>query len=113
MGEKMIRKAWEHPKRKDDLIFGPPLNDLDLAHFHPLPPQIFRLWQVYLDNVDPLLKVTHTPTLQPKIIDAIANLSAVGPSLNCLMFAIYCIAVTSLPPEGCVAMFAMSKDSPP
>lgn len=25
--------------------------------------QIFRLWQIYLDYVNPLLKVTHTPTL--------------------------------------------------
>jgi hypothetical protein len=111
MGVRMIKRAWEHSSyRKEDLIFGTPINDIDLAVFHPLPAQIFKLWQVYLDNVDPLLKVTHTPTLQPRIIDAISNLTNVGPTMNTLMFAIYCVSITSLTPEECFAMFAASKE---
>lgn len=78
--------------------------------FHPPPAQIFKLWQLYLDNVDPLLKVTHTPTLQPRIIDAISDLSSVGPSLSCLLFAIYCIAVLTLQRGECESLFATGKE---
>lgn len=112
MGEKMIRKAWETSNyRKEDLIFGTPLNDIDLSLFHPpQPAQIFKLWQVYLDNVDPLLKITHTPTLQPRIIDAMSNPTDVSPALNALIFSIYCIAIISLTEHDCLGMFAASKE---
>ena len=111
MGERMIKKAWEHSNyRKEDLIFGTPINDIDLSVYHPTPAHIFKLWQIYLDNVDQLLKVTHTPTLQPRIIDAINNLSNISPTLNTLMFAIYCISTISLGPEECWAVFATSKE---
>ena len=107
----MIKKAWQHSSyRKEDLIFGTPLPDLDFTPLHPPPAQIFKLWQVYLDNVDPLLKVTHTPTLQPRIIDAIGRLSTVDSSLTALMFAIYCISVVSLTEEECWTIFAAAKN---
>ena len=96
--------------RKEDLIFGTPISGIDLSLFHPPPAQIFKLWQIYLDNVDPLLKVTHTPTLQPRIIDAIGDLSSVGPALNCLLYGIYCIAVLTLQAGECGALFGASKD---
>jgi hypothetical protein len=96
--------------RKEDLIFGTPLSGIDLSLFHPPPAQIFKLWQLYLDNVDPLLKVTHTPTLQSRIIDAISDLSSVGSALNCLLFAIYCIAVLTLQRGESESWFGMSKE---
>lgn len=111
MGERMIKKAWEHSNyRKEDLIFGTPVNDIDLSVFHPSPAHVFKLWQIYLDNVDPLLKVTHTPTLQPRIIDATGDLTNVSPTLNTLLFAIYCISIISLSDEDCWAMFTTSKE---
>ena len=67
-----------------------------LTSLHPPAVQIFQLWQVYLDNVNPILKMTHTPTLQGRIIEASANLEKVSKSLEALMFAIYLMAITSL-----------------
>ena len=111
MGERMIKKAWMHSNyRKEDLIFGTPLPGLDFTALHPPPAQIFKLWQVYLDNVDPLLKVTHTPTLQPRLIDATGRLSNVDSTLTALMFGIYCISVVSLTEEESWTMFAASKN---
>lgn len=62
---------------------------------HPQQVQIFQLWQIYLDNVNPLCKVTHTPTLQPRIIGAASNVTNTAPGLEALMFSIYCVAVLS------------------
>lgn len=67
-----------------------------VTDLHPSGVQIFQLWQIYLDNVNPLLKLTHTPTLQVQIIEASTNLTNVSKSLEVLMFAIYLMAITSL-----------------
>ncbi|OTB11646.1 hypothetical protein K445DRAFT_67853 [Daldinia sp. EC12] len=76
---------------------------------HPSAIQIFQLWQIYLNNVNPLLKLTHTPTLQVRIIEAGANLDKVSRSLEALMFSIYLMAVTSIDDEECQATFNESR----
>lgn len=76
---------------------------------HPQPVQIFQLWQLYLDNVNPLLKVTHTPSLQGRIIEAAGNILKINPDLEALMFSIYCMAISSLTEDDCQAVFASSK----
>ncbi|KAI1202162.1 fungal-specific transcription factor domain-containing protein [Nemania serpens] len=67
-----------------------------VTDLHPSGVQIFQLWQTYINNVNPLLKLTHTPTLQVQIIEASTNLPKVSKSLEVLMFAIYLMAITSL-----------------
>ncbi|KAI1415809.1 hypothetical protein F5Y13DRAFT_206739 [Hypoxylon sp. FL1857] len=76
---------------------------------HPSAIQIFQLWQIYLNNVNPLLKLTHTPTLQVRIIEAGANLDKVSRSLEALMFSIYLMAVTSLDEGECQETFNESR----
>jgi len=83
---------------------------VDLSTFQPSPAQIFKFWQVYLDNVNPLLKVTHTPSLQARLIDAISNTTTINPALEALMFSIYCISILSLTGEQCQTMFVSSKE---
>lgn len=65
-----------------------------------LPPldqvQIFQLWQVYLENVDPLLKVTHTPTLQPRIINAVSDPAHTRPEMQALLYSICAMALKTL-----------------
>lgn len=70
-----------------------------VTDLHPPAVQIFQLWQIYLDNVNPLLKVTHTPTLQGQLIEAAANPSKMSKPLEALLFSIYYIAVMSLTDE--------------
>jgi hypothetical protein len=77
-------------------VGGPYQSVTDL---HPSTIQILQLWQIYLENVNPLLKITHTPSLQGRIIEAGENLEKVSRSLEALMFAIYLMAITSLTEE--------------
>lgn len=91
------------------MLFGSRQTAVELSTLHPEPAHLFRLWQVYLDNVNPLLKVTHTPTLQGRIVEAASNLKDTPPTLEALMFGIYCVAVLSLDEEECQAMFKQSK----
>lgn len=107
----MIRSAWEQSlENPDHLLFGSRVTGVNLSTLHPDPVQIFRLWQVYLDNVNPLLKVTHTPTLQGRIIDAASHVSDIDRTLEALMFSIYCMAIHSLTNEQCASMFGTPRE---
>lgn len=67
-----------------------------LQHLHPPEARIFTLWQIYLENVDPLLKILHVPTVQRQLLRASTHLDKIPPPVEALMFAIYFAAVTSL-----------------
>lgn len=56
-------------------------------------------------------KITHTPELQARIIEAASNPGSVGRELEALMFSIYCMAVTSLRHDQCQNLFGSAKDS--
>lgn len=76
---------------------------------HPEPVQIFQLWQLYLDNVNPLLKVTHSPNLQGRIIEAAGNVLNIKPELEALMFSIYCTAIMSITDDECLMTFGLPR----
>lgn len=67
-----------------------------LSPLHPPPERVFTLWQTFLENVDPLLKMFHTPTVQKQILRASQHLDQIPPPLEALMFSIYYAAATSL-----------------
>ncbi|KAB8220162.1 cytochrome P450 [Aspergillus novoparasiticus] len=64
-------------------------NELDLSRW-----QSAQLWQIYRNNVDPVVKILHLPTVEPLVY---ATMNGEG-SDDCraLLFAIYFAAVTSL-----------------
>ncbi|KAI1805660.1 hypothetical protein F4811DRAFT_212837 [Daldinia bambusicola] len=110
----VITKVWDRIYQSEDnshLLFAAPQTDRALSTLHPEHIQIFRLWQVYLDNVDPLLKVTHTPTLQARIIDATSHITNIDPAMEALIFSIYCVSVFSLTNDECLDFFMESRDN--
>src|SRR5690554_2706026 len=61
------------------LIWGRP-NFVSLRPLHPTVPQIMLLWQIFLNNFDPLVKLFHAPTVQVAISDAATNLDSIAPN---------------------------------
>lgn len=107
-----IKAAWHELYRDNShLLFGSSNQRADISTLHPEQIQIFRLWQIYLDNVNPLLKVTHTPTLQARLIDAASDTTRIKPELVALMFSIYCVSIMSLSEDEYPAMFGSSKEA--
>lgn len=80
-----------------------------LAQYHPSPIHIFQLWQIYIDNINPLLKITHVPTVQAQIIEASSNIEKAPKSIEALMFSIYLMAITSLEDDDVQRMFNEPK----
>jgi hypothetical protein len=110
--EKVVKGAWDSLyDRSDHLLFCSPNLSLDLSAMHPNQIHIFKIWQVYLENVDPLLKVTHAPTLQGRIIDAASDLANIESPLEALMFSIYCASIFSLDENDCQKYFGSSRQS--
>jgi hypothetical protein len=74
-----------------------------------LPSQIPYIWQVYQENVDPVLKVVHVPSMGRFIKQVTNNLDALTPSQEALMFSIYYAAITSLDEEEVRLKFGADK----
>ncbi|KAK5128565.1 hypothetical protein LTR85_003236 [Meristemomyces frigidus] len=72
------------------------------AAAQPSPSQIIQLWQAYLANVDPMMKVFHAPTVQPMILGQIGR-PYLAANEQALTSAIYLISVVSLTDEECRA----------
>lgn len=68
---------------------------------HPPPERIHQLWQIFIENVDPLTKIVHVPSLRPAIQKAASNIGTIPRSFEALMFAIYSAAVMSLKDDDC------------
>lgn len=110
--EKAVKSAWNSLyDSSDHLLFCSRNTTVDLSTLHPPHIQIFKIWQVYLENFDPLLKVTHAPTLQARIIDAASDITNIDPPLEALMFSIYCVVIFSLDEEECEKLFGSTRES--
>ncbi|CAK7199303.1 hypothetical protein SEUCBS139899_001979 [Sporothrix eucalyptigena] len=83
---------------------APPLSQL-----HPPPRHIFVLWQRFVDQVNPLTKIVHVPTLQPRVLEASADLESVPPSLSALLFSIYTLSMTSMTMQESETIFGENK----
>ncbi|KAK5045300.1 hypothetical protein LTR84_009406 [Exophiala bonariae] len=96
-----------------DLVF--PVSNSEqivrLGSLHPQPTQIFLLWQAFLDNVNPIVKILHVPTAQKAVLDAMSNLDHVSRAMEALLFGIYTIAVTSMDDGECQSTLQESKAS--
>jgi hypothetical protein len=66
---------------------------------HPLPSQILFLWQIYLDNVNPFIKILHVPTMTKVIREIRGSYNSLGPSMQALVLAISLAAIMSLENE--------------
>ncbi|KAL2754910.1 hypothetical protein ACRALDRAFT_1011066, partial [Sodiomyces alcalophilus JCM 7366] len=89
------------------------LNDfsaIELEDVAPSPVQVFRLWQVFLERINPLTKLVHVPSLQPLVIEAAANHRNVPNNTQCLLFAIYLICTVSLSDAECRQMLDTPKE---
>lgn len=54
------------------------------------------MWQIYQENVDPLVKILHVPTMDKLIREIRKSLDSLTPPTEALMFSIYYAAITSM-----------------
>lgn len=82
----------------------------DLEDFVPNPLQIFTLWHVFLDRVNPLTKIVHVPTLQPRILEATKDYRNVPNNTQALFFAIFFISVLTMTDDESKRLLHISRE---
>ena len=82
-----------------------------LRNFHPPITQIPMYWEIFKENVDPVLRILHRPHTEKLIRESIRNLDHISKPLETMMFAIYYAVVTSMNPGDCLTVLGMDKDS--
>jgi hypothetical protein len=82
-----------------------------MLSLHPAPERARQFWEIYKDNVDPLVKVLHIPTIEPMLLDAFTHPEKVPKGLECLMFAVYYGAVTSILNQECTEQWGEERSS--
>ncbi|MCJ1360688.1 MAG: hypothetical protein MMC33_010697 [Icmadophila ericetorum] len=102
------RVSGPYPDASKLLLSGinpTPSTSANLKSSHPLPIQAFQLWQIFLENVNPLIRLLHGPTTQSLMLEASANLDSISASTEALIFAIYHCAAVSLQNPECERKF--------
>lgn len=61
-----------------------------------MPSQMLFIWQTYQDNVDPFVKVLHTPTVTQVLQQCRCQLHELAPSMEALFMCIAYAAIVSL-----------------
>ena len=86
-------------------LFGPPTvgQPLQADAWH-----VIQLWQAYLTNVDPLIKILHTPSAQQLVLGQIGK-KETPPAVSLLTCAICFISTVSLNEDECQGLFQTSR----
>ncbi|KAG0651731.1 Bikaverin cluster transcription factor bik5 [Hyphodiscus hymeniophilus] len=90
-------------------IMGYNSSSVNLQPLHPLPSQIPFYWQTFLENVQPLVKILHTQTMDKTIKEVLQNLDSLSPSTEALMFSIYFATITSMNEDEVRMSFGVEK----
>jgi hypothetical protein len=64
---------------------------------------------VFIDRVDPLMKLLHVPSFGPAMKDAVQNPKQMSKSLEALIFAFYLVTTASMEDSECAALLGNQK----
>ncbi|KAF5250686.1 hypothetical protein FANTH_4129 [Fusarium anthophilum] len=92
-------------------IFGYRAIASPLYHYHPSLQQAVTLFAAFSENVAPLVRIFHMPTLTRIYWDAIASLGTVDKHTETLLFTIHYSAVISLNPEQCLNILDETREA--
>ncbi|KAF7553755.1 hypothetical protein G7Z17_g3417 [Cylindrodendrum hubeiense] len=91
-------------------ILGYRSADVNLAKCYPLPSHVPFLWSVYQENVEPLVKLVHVPSMEELFRSVRRNQSQLTPGQEALVFAIYYAAINSLDAEEVQTNLGATKE---
>ena len=91
-------------------IFGYSSMMNTLRTLHPSPSQLFGLMLIYEENVDPIVRILHRPTMRSIVMKASSNTDILSKSEEVLLFSIYYGAVCSLTPRQCEKQLGENKE---
>lgn len=86
-------------------LLGPNSPPVALIDFHPTYESAMKLWKIYVDNIDPIIKLVHVPSGVAIVQRAAANPSSASKATEALLFAVYHFAAKTITEAECERMF--------
>ena len=82
----------------------------ELHVLHPSPERLWQHWQVYVEYIDPVMKIIHVPTMQQQVQAVMQNPGKSSKPMEAFLFAMYYSSVTALTQDECQEKFGESRD---
>lgn len=80
-----------------------------LLHCHPTHEEAMVLWNIHVENVEPICKVLHIPSSTRMAQEVSREPETVSRANECVLFAVYHFAVFTLTDEKCEKLFRRSR----
>lgn len=109
MVEESVNEASDEKLPHDDYAYVLGWKMPNTSSSHPPSKVIRKLWQTFIENVNPLTKLVHVPSLQLAIDKAVIDIKLMPRGFEALMFAIYSMAVLSLTEDECNEVLGESR----
>ncbi|PGH17921.1 hypothetical protein AJ79_00820 [Helicocarpus griseus UAMH5409] len=93
----------------DGFLFGFTSLEQSLHELHPGPDQIPILWEMYVENVAPLVTIFHKPTLRKCFFRASEHLDSLNKNTEAVMFSVYYAAVTGMTASQCSSLLGEER----
>ncbi|KAJ5976362.1 hypothetical protein N7481_010069 [Penicillium waksmanii] len=99
-GTPMSRIPTSYSDPLTGTLLGGPGHQI-LTQYHPTRANAMVMWKRYVDNVEPICKVLHIPSTTQVVDLASQHPETASKTEECLLFAIYYVAVYSMSEEDC------------
>ncbi|KAF1808579.1 hypothetical protein P152DRAFT_517473 [Eremomyces bilateralis CBS 781.70] len=80
-----------------------------LTELHPNVAHIWFLWHSFTENVEPLFKIFHAPSVHEQLLSAMQDIGTMDGDLETLIFAVYFAAIVIEEESECLIKFRQSK----
>ncbi|KAJ5231687.1 uncharacterized protein N7469_006275 [Penicillium citrinum] len=100
-----------HSGSHDGFLFGFYALSQSLREFHPPFQKGPVFWDVYQENVAPLISILHRPSARNLLVEATRNPDGLDKNNEALVFSIYLSAIVSLTPAECLSRFGEDRNS--
>lgn len=82
---------------------------LDVAPFHPSPPQVQRAWHTFLINIDPLVKILHRSTTERLLHKVVKDPTSLTKGETAVVFTVYFSSLSAMSDAEAEACFNIPK----
>ncbi|KAL4741879.1 fungal-specific transcription factor domain-containing protein [Aspergillus similis] len=100
-----------YSKMHDGMLFGFYSLAHSLQDFHPPPSKVPVLWDIYAENVKPLLPVVYGPAVQQLFTVAARTPETLDKNTEALVLAMYFAAIVSMSAEQCMIRLGEARDT--
>lgn len=98
------------PDYNVDLLLPDDTASKSISCFKPDPVHTFRLWQLFVDRVNPLMKIVHVPSVQPYVMEAATNMESIPLNYQALLFSVFVMATISLSETEALQILGCSRE---